>query len=310
VPADAVMPPPALPGWLEQEMPFRRAYVRTRAGRLHVVDQGEGPAVLLCHGNPTWSYLWRNVIPLVAEAGFRVIAPDLFGFGLSDKPPDPSDHQLRAHGQAIADVLHALELDRVIVVGQDWGGPIAVAATRLSDATATGFVFGNTAVVAPARPFRSKPFHKLSHVPGLSDAVFVGAGFPLGALSRVQGDRKSIGKQEQRAYWLPFKRFRDRAGPLGLARMVPNAESHPSTAECDDNERWLLRHDVPTTLLWGRRDPILGGSLGRHRRLFPNARVIETTAGHFSQEEVPERWADAIVEVGRQAGSGAAKLAS
>ena len=290
---------PAVPGWLARELPFRRRQVRTRQGRIHLIDEGDGPAVLLVHGNPMWSYLWRLVIPDLLAAGLRVVAPDLLGFGLSDRLASPDEHRLDQHVAAIASVLKALQVDEVIGVGQDWGGPICCGSLKESGVTVRGLVLGNTAVLAPARPFRSKPFHRFSHLPLVSDAVFVGLGFPLQTLHSVQGESSTLNRQRKRAYRWPFRRFRDRAGPLGLARMVPDSEEHPSTPTMDAIGSWVEALDVPTALVWGRRDPILGAALRRHRRALPRARVIETDAGHFLQEEVPELLAEAVRGVAR-----------
>jgi len=83
---------------------------------MHLVDEGEGPPVLLLHGNPTWSFLWRKVIPLVVEAGLRTVAPDLIGFGLSDKPRDPSFHTLENHIRSMDTLVRKLDLDNLIIL--------------------------------------------------------------------------------------------------------------------------------------------------------------------------------------------------
>lgn len=183
MPAD-LDPPPPLPAWLDALMPFRRGSLTTSAGRIHVVDEGTGPAVLLVHGNPTWSFLYRKVIPRLVAGGCRVLAPDLYGFGLSDKPAEPSAHQLARHIDVLVEVVGRLEVPSLTLVGQDWGGPIAAGVGLRCGLPIDGLVFGNTGVLAPARPFRSKAFHRFSHLPGVSDAVFRGLGFPL--------DRKSV----------------------------------------------------------------------------------------------------------------------
>lgn len=261
------------------------------------VDHGpeSAPPVLLVHGNPTWSFLWRAVIGRLD--GFRVIAPDLIGFGTSDKPRSPKAHQLAVHVDRVARLVEALDLRRFVAVGQDWGGPIAAGTgARLPDRL-HGFVFGNTAILRPARPFRPKAFHRLSHVPIVSDLVFRGALFPMWALHRTQGDPKSMSWPARAAYLWPFRHVRDRAGPIGLARMIPNAEDHPSTAEMDRIGTFVEGFKGPAAFVWGNRDPVLGRGLRRHLEALPHARVRETDAGHFLQEEVPEEFVDAIRSV-------------
>ena len=293
--------PPQLPHWLARELPFRRRSFTGAGPAIHFVDEGEGPAVLLVHGNPTWSFLWREVIRMVAGAGRRVIAPDLFGFGLSEKPRRLEAHQLALHIQRIRALIEALDLDRLTVVGQDWGGPIAAGVAARLPSRAVAMVLSNTSILRPRRPFRTTTFHRLSHVPLLSDALFRGLAFPIPTLPMVQGSLLSMGPAKLRAYFYPFRDPRDRAGPLALARMVPNAEDHPSVPVLEELDAWARSFTGPVSLVWGLRDPILGRALARHREALPHAEVIETAAGHFLQEEVPEVLAAAIVRTSARA---------
>ncbi|MEC7523276.1 MAG: alpha/beta fold hydrolase [Myxococcota bacterium] len=290
-------PAPALPRWLRAELPYARRAVELDGQTVTFVDHGPEDArpVLLVHGNPTWSYLWRKVIGELAGHRLRLIAPDLLGFGTSDKPRRASAHQLEMHISTVARLMEALGAEDFVAVGQDWGGPIACGVgERLG---AAGLVLGNTAVLKPARPFRPKGFHRFSHMPLVSDAVFRGTLFPVPVMDRVQGDRASIGLKEKLAYAWPFLGPLDRAGALGLARMVPNGEGHPSTPTMDRIGAWVESFEGPAALVWARRDPILGRGLRRHHEALPQATVRECDAGHFSQEEVPEFWAAAIEEV-------------
>ena len=275
-----------------------------RGRRIHAVDDGpaDGLTVVMLHGNPTWCFLWRNVIAAVQRLPggerLRIVAPDLFGFGLSDKPRLVREHTVREHVATIDEALVGLGVRRAIYVGQDWGGPVASGAARLAALRGDeplGLFFMNTAVLRPARPPRATAFHHFAHTPILSELAFLGALFPVPVLARAQGDRSSIGRHELRAYAYPFARLRDRAGPLGLARMVPNREGHPSLEPLDEIGAWVEAYRGPTSLLWGTRDPILGRSLKRHREALPHATVETTEAGHFLQEEVPDRIAVALL---------------
>jgi len=104
----------------------------------------------------------------------------------------------------------------------------------------------------------------------------------------VQADRRSISGEVARAYRWPLRTPRDRAAPLGLARMVPDSPTHPSVPGLREVDAWLRAFPGPMELIWGRKDPLLGGVLRRHVEALPRARVTETDAGHFLQEEVPE----------------------
>ncbi len=104
--------------------PFESHYATIDGVKLHYVDEGEGPPILMFHGEPTWSYLYRKMIPPLTKAGFRCVAPDLMGFGMSDKPNSESVYALRRHVELMAGLVDSLKIEGVTIVGQDWGGPI------------------------------------------------------------------------------------------------------------------------------------------------------------------------------------------
>lgn len=298
---------PTLPRWIENELPYRRRVVHVGGRRIHFVDEGAGTPVLMLHGNPTWSFLWRKVIARLRDRpGLRLIAPDLLGLGLSDKLARASDHRLDLHADTIARFTEALGLDRAIVVAQDWGGPIATGAAMLrSERTPRflrGLVLGNTSVLEPRRPLHTTSFHRFSHMPVASDLAFRGLLFPVPVMHRVQGDPRSIGAREKAAYAWPLRHLRDRAAPLGLARMVPDRDDHPSLPTLDRLGAFVRAYEGPAALVWGERDPILGRALARHREALPRATVVTTRAGHFLQEEVPDELARAVLEIAARAG--------
>lgn len=310
---------PELPPFLRPLLPFDRRAYRLEAGPhagdiLHLVDtvvasdDGEPagkkssgresrpgpPAIWLMHGNPTWSFLWRKVIPRLG--GLRVIAPDMLGLGLSHKPAKVADHSVLDHAEALSELFAALELERVVLVGQDWGGPMVTSIGRRHPEAVAGLVFLNTAVALPSRP-RGTAFHRFAKMPVISDLVFRGLGFPLRVLHRTQGDPSTLRGTVARAYRWPLRRRSERAAPLALARMVPDSPDHPSLPEMRAAEAWVSAYEGPISLVWGERDPILGRALRRHLERFPHATVRRCNAGHFLQEEVPELIAEAIREL-------------
>lgn len=297
-------PAPPLPEWLAAELPWPRAVHVLQDGpdagrRLHRIDRPGGSGartVLLLHGNPAWSFLWRKVIAGLDPARFRVVAPDLLGFGLSDKLPRIADHSVTRHADALAELVRALDLRDVLLMGQDWGGPLAAALGAREPDRITGLVLGNTSVLVPDRP-RGTWFHRLARAPIVSDVLFRGLGFPLWTLGSVQGERASISGPVARAYRWPLRGWRARVGPLALARMVPNGPDHPSLPELRRGEAWARGFQGPMALVWGERDPILGRALKRHAEAFPQAPVTRTPAGHFLQEEVPEAVVAALLDV-------------
>ncbi len=294
-------PPPPLPGFLASEMPLRRRAYRLERGpdtgkRVHFVDHGPERArpVLFVHGNPTWSFLWRKVIAQLPE--LRCIAPDLLGFGLSDRLARLEDHAVERHAEAVAELVTALDLRDLVLVAQDWGGPIGVLAASLVSDRVSAVVLANTSVLVPSHP-RGTLFHRFARVPVVSDLVFRGLGFPQNLLAIAQGDRRSIRGVTARAYTFPLRSLGDRVGPLALARMVPDSPDHPSIPALRRVEAWITGFQGPVALVWGERDPILGKALARHQRALPRASVTTTQAGHFLQEEVPEDIAAAVEDV-------------
>ncbi|MCX4243376.1 alpha/beta fold hydrolase [Paraliomyxa miuraensis] len=265
--------------------------------RIAYIDHGEpdAPAVVMLHGNPTWSFLWRKVIAALPRR--RCVAPDLLGLGLSSILPRLHDHTIDRHADALVELLDALRLPRYVLVAQDWGGPMATAiGVRRPDRVA-GIVLANTSVLLPSHP-RGTAFHRFSRIPVISDLVFRGLGFPQSLLWAVQGDRRSmLQRKVAAAYRWPLRSRGDRIAPLALARMVPDGPDHPSVAPLRRGQAWLQAFEGPMALVWGTRDPILARALPRHERAFPRAPVTTTTAGHFLQEEVPRALAAAVEDV-------------
>ncbi|MEM7160322.1 MAG: alpha/beta fold hydrolase [Myxococcota bacterium] len=297
------VPPPALPPWLTAELPHdRRGYELERgldAGRsLHLIDDGprDAPVVVMLHGNPTWSFLWRKVI--AALPGRRCIAPDLLGLGLSYKLPKLADHSVERHVDAIAELLDALDLGRYVLVGQDWGGALLPSIAARAPERVAGIVLANTTVVVPKDLSRSTAFHRFARMPLVAEFAFQTLGLAHRMLWTAQGDFRSLRSGvEARAYRWPLRNRRERAAPLALARMVPSTPDHPSVAPLRQGQAWIESFEGPMALVWGTRDPVLGRALKKHERTFPRAPVTLTKAGHFLQEQVPGALAAAIEDV-------------
>ena len=290
------LPPPALPPWIEAMLPggLRRCRVEVGGYRMHVMEVGQGRPVLLLHGNPTWGFLYRKVAAALAGDPLRLIMPDLIGLGFSDKPRRGAEHQLERHAAWLGALLDGLDLHDPVFVLQDWGGPIALRALADRPRLAGGLVILNT-VVGPPRPgFRPTAFHRLARLPGLSQLLFRGFGFPQNALHRVQGDPRTIRGSVARAYRFPLAGLRNNVAPLALARMVPDSAAHASIAALAEGQAFLEGFPGPVAIVWGDRDPVLGRVRSWIERLLPRARVTRTEAGHFLQEEVPAEIAEAV----------------
>ena len=309
------LPPPELPAWLDRLVPFERFRVRVEGGRhLHVMTAGpEGaPPVLLLHGNPTWGFLWRKVAAeLLREPGglaLRLVMPDLVGLGFSYKPRYPAVHTLENHARWIGGLIDGLVLasgrDRLLFVGQDWGGPIGLRALADRRGSLAGLVLLNTVASPPKPGFRPTAFHRFARMPGVSTFAFRVLGFPQRALHLAQGDRSSIRGEVARAYRYPLRGWSRNAAPLALARMVPDSPEHPSIPGLERCRELVAGFDGPAAIVWGDRDPVLGRVRGWMGKLLPRAEVTRTNAGHFLQEEVPGEIAAAIRGVARRAFAG------
>ncbi len=271
--------------------------------RVHVMEWGpaDGHTVLLVHGNPTWSFLWRKVVAEIRKRpggdALRLVAPDLVGLGLSSKPRGEA-HNLEQHAAWLGAVIDQVAPGPLVLAAQDWGAAIGLLAMRTRRERLRGLVLGNTAFSPPAPTFKPTLFHRLSQLPVVSDVLFKGLGFPLGVLHMSQGDRSSIRGEVARAYRWPLAKRADRDAPLALARMVPNdVERHPSIAALRESDALFREIQVPIRIVWGSRDPVLGRVINHLERLRPDATVVRTEAGHFLQEEVPEPLADAVLDV-------------
>lgn len=294
---------PELPAFIESMLPagIRRYRVPVGDHEMHVMEIGRGRPVLMLHGNPTWGFLYRNVANALIGQPMRLIMPDLIGLGLSSKPRSMHAHTLEAHGRWMGQLIDTLDLDDVVLVGQDWGGPVGLHAFSTRVERVAGMVLLNTVVGPPKESFKPKAFHRLSQLPIVSDLAFRVAGLPQKMLATVQGDRRSITRQATRAYEYPLRDFEDRTAPLALARMVPDSLTHPTVPALNQCQRYVESFRGPAAMVWGQRDPILGRLHRRVAERLPEPEVVLTQAGHFLQEEVPDVIAEAIRGVAARA---------
>lgn len=295
----AISDAPRLPGWIAAQLPKVQRYrVDVGGVRMHVMEAGHGRPVLLAHGNPTWGFLYREVIRALDLTRFRVIAPDLVGLGLSDKPRDGAEHTLERHIGWFGQLVDALDLRDLIAVGQDWGGPIAFGALAARPERVAGLVVLNTVVSPPREGFRPTAFHRFARAPVVSDVAFRALAFPQIAMSFAQGDKLSLSPRALAAYLWPLRDPRSNVAPLALARMVPDdAERHPSIPALRRCHDFVRGFSGPAAIVWGDRDPVLGSARSWIAKNLPQAPVTRTRAGHFLQEEVPEEIAAAITDV-------------
>ncbi|MEQ1506177.1 MAG: alpha/beta fold hydrolase [Myxococcota bacterium] len=275
----------------------------TPDGRLHYVDLGprEAPPVVLLHGNPSWSYLYRALIgPLVAD-GRRVIAIDHLGFGRSDHPADPSVYAIDRHVARLAALLGSLGLDRVTLVVHDWGAPIGLAWAVDAPDRLAGLVVLNGFVRPPTvdAPLPMPLGLRMFRLPGVGELAVQGLhGLVRMFLFRAgRGDPRPLDPTAQRAYLAPNPTYGARAGQLAFARAFPATPAEPAAALLDRIHRGLpALRSVPTLLVWGERDAVFGPpTLSGWRADLPQAQVVTLPdAGHFALEDAPDAVVGAV----------------
>jgi len=291
------LPAPALPDWIERLLVpgTRRSLLQIPGQLIHVMETGpaDGPVVLCVHGNPTWGFLYRKVAAELEGSGYRVVMPDLVGFGFSSKPASLGEHTLRNHVDWMGAIVDALDLRDVVVVVQDWGGAIGVGAFLDRPDRLAGVVALNTVLGPPREGFRPTLFHRVAHS-AFGDVLFRTIGFPQANLAIAQGDRRSIAGDVRRAYSWPLRGRKRNIAPLATARMVPDSLDHPSVPLLREIQAFVEAFDGPAGIVWGDKDPVLGKLKRRISRWLPQAEVTSTNGGHFLQEEVPAEIAASI----------------
>ena len=252
--------------------------------RMAYVEAGpaDGPVVLFLHGEPSWSFLYRTVIPVLAGAGLRAIAPDLVGFGRSDKPTEPGDHSYARHVEWVrALVFDVLDLHDVTLVGQDWGGLIglrlvAEQSSRFAKIVAanTGLPTGDTKMPEIWWQFRNA----VENAPTLDVARFV-----------QSGCRTALPPAVLAGYDAPFPDESYKAGPRAMPTLVPTRPDDPASDANRAAWQTLTTAPQPFLVAFSDSDPITGPMAPILRKAMAGAAGIDhptiTGAGHFLQED-------------------------
>ena len=268
-----------LPGW-----PYAPKYVEHRGWRVAYVDEGPHDAavtVLCLHGNPSWSYLWRHMLPVFTAAGLRVVAPDLIGFGRSDKPADEAAHTFDLHRGMLLDFVERLDLRNVLLAVQDWGGVLGLTLPMAAPARYARLLVMNTAL-------------------GLGD---VGPGFrqwrdysnsqpDLAVGKLLRRGKREMSEAEAAGYDAPFPDATYKAALRAFPNLVPDAstmgpEGPGITVSREAATFWRERWAGESFMAIGLADPVLGGpvmhALAQQIRGCPPPMEVPE-AGHFVQE--------------------------
>jgi haloalkane dehalogenase len=258
--------------------------------RMHVVDEGEGPPILLLHGEPTSSYLWRNVIPPLVANGYRAVAPDLIGFGRSDKPSDVGWYTYDRHVDSIARLVDALGLSGITLVVHDWGGPIGLRFAVEHEDLVDRLVILDTGI-GGGRPPSDAWLRFRDAVRRLGGEVDPARLVESGTVGGLTAEARA-------AYAEPFPTPGSKAGVLAFPELVPAEPDHPNTAPMNRVRDALGAWTKPALVVWGAADTALPPALAyAFAELIPGAGepVVLEGAGHFLQEDRPGEVAAAIL---------------
>jgi haloalkane dehalogenase len=257
---------------------FEPHYVDQDGLRMHYVDEGAGETVLLLHGEPTWSYLYRRIIATLAPA-VRCVAPDYFGFGRSDKPTDPAWYSYDRHTGSIARFTAELGLEDVTLVVQDWGGPIGFRFAVESPGRVARLVVLNTGIGARAPNEEWLRFQAFMRRVGTE--IVAGQ---LVRLSLVQPVDDAV----IAGYDAPFPVPESRVGIVQFPELVATSSHHPSAAAMLETRERLRSFDRPALVLFSDSDPIFTRRAAEAMaELLPDAELDPPVegAGHFLQED-------------------------
>jgi haloalkane dehalogenase len=267
---------------------FEPKYVEQDGLRMHYVEEGAGEPVLLLHGEPSWAFLYRKMIPRLAEVA-HVVAPDYFGFGRSDKPTRIGDYSYDFHYRSIERLADELDLREATIVVQDWGGPIGLRLAIERPERIGRLVILNTGIGAGRAPspewLRFREFMRR-----------VGTELIPGQLVRISCVSE-LDDDVVEAYNAPFPTPESKAGVLAFPEQVPTELDHPNAAKMLEIRAALERWEKPALVLFSDSDPIFSPAAAeRLASRIPGAGPAEIVsgAGHFLQEEKGEEIAERI----------------
>ena len=275
-----------LPTHLKEEYPFASHFHNMGHEQLHYVDEGSGEVVLMLHGNPTWSFFYRNVVKALSPK-MRCLVPDHIGCGLSSKPQDYR-YTLKQHIDNIVSLLEALKIKRFHLVVHDWGGAIGFGVARLLPERVGHIVIMNTA----AYPSDFIPLRiNVCRVPGFNTIALRG----LNAFARaatVMTTRKKLPKRIKEGFLAPYNSWNNRIATLRFVQDIPMSPNHPSYGEIVDIEKHLSlfkNHEI--LICWGGLDWCFNDSFfARWTHYFPQAKTqYFAEAGHYLLEDAGER---------------------
>ncbi|MFQ5650024.1 MAG: haloalkane dehalogenase [bacterium] len=277
-----------LPGY-----PFEPNYIEVNGLRMHYLDEGENDneLVFMLHGEPSWSFLYRKMIPILVGAGFRVIVPDLVGFGKSDKPADREAYTYQSHMEWMTAFVKQLDLQNITLVAQDWGGLIGLRLAAENEVRFKRIVASNTFL--PTGERLSDAFFRWCEFSQKTEIFNVGRIVNSGCVSDLSAEVVA-------AYDAPFPDERYKAGARQFPAIVPVSQEEPAAQANQKAWQVLQSWHKPFLTAFSDSDPVTRhGDAVFHKRVPGTKGQRHTTvkgAGHFLQEDKGEEFASIIVD--------------
>lgn len=271
--------------------PFQSNYLTLGDNNLHYLDEGKGPVMLMVHGNPTWSFYYRNLV-LAFRGHFRCVVPDHIGCGYSDKPQDYS-YTLENHVQNLIQLVKFLELKDITLIVHDWGGAIGMGlATRHPELIKRVVVFNTAAFLSQNIPKR------ISICRNKSFGEFIVRRFNAFAWpATFMASQKRLTRAVKEAYLAPYDSWEHRVAVARFVQDIPLEKDHPSYKTLEQIEEKLPLVTAPMLILWGGKDFCFDKEFfERWLELFPKAEAHWwAKAGHYILEDEPHQVVEKIV---------------
>ena len=275
------------------DFPYQPHYVEVNGMRVHYVDEGQGKVILCLHGEPSWSYLYRKMIPILA-LHYRVLAMDFVGFGRSDKYTERAEYSFAMHHDTVVGFIEALGLEAITLVVQDWGGLIGLTVASEMPGRFSRLVIMNTGLPTGDEPIgegfmRWRAFAERSTDLPISFVIRTGV---------AQGEL--LTPDILAAYDSPFPDVRYKAGAMAFPLMVPLGPDDPGASEMRRARQSLSQWQKPALVMFSDKDPVTRGGDRFFRALIPTAKdqpeIVIENAGHFLQEDKGEEIAQHMLE--------------
>jgi haloalkane dehalogenase len=264
------------------DFPWEPKYHEWDGLRLAYLDEGDGQPVVLFHGEPSWSFLWRKVIAVLVDRGYRCIAPDLIGFGRSDKPTDVSWYSFDRHTESVLSLIEALDLSDAVFVVHDWGGSIGLRIGTLEAPERVARFIAMDTGLFTGRQAMSDTWHAFRAFAERTQDL------PVGMLVE-RACATEIGPEVVAAYEAPFPVPESKAGTRAFPLMLPLNPQAPGAAKGQEIAEAIRSDGRPALLMWGDSDVALPlDPVGRKvQSLFPTAEALTVIhdGGHFLQED-------------------------